>query len=46
MAAAVAVTDRLPLEIAGGLIGVNAGDLAVALVGPRLPLRLVYPDLE
>ncbi len=67
VAAAVAVTDRLPLVIAGGVIGVialrltaelfirwldvyrhleNAGYLAVALVGLRLLLRLVYPDLE
>ena len=65
--AAVAVTDRLPLVIAGGVIGVialrltaelfirwldvyrhleNAGYLAVALVGLRLLLRLVYPDVE
>jgi len=67
VAAAVAVTDRLPLVIAGGVIGVialrltaelfirwldvyrhleNAGYLAVALVGLRLLLRLVYPDVE
>ena len=67
VAAAVAVTDRLPLVIAGGVIGVialrltaelfirwldvyrhleNAGYLAVALVGLRLLLRLVMPDLE
>ena len=67
VAAAVAVTDRLPLVIAGGVIGVialrltaelfirwldvyrhleNAGYLAVALVGLRLLLRLVMPDVE
>jgi YkoY family integral membrane protein len=67
VAAAVAVTDRLPLVIAGGVIGVialrltaelfirwldiyrhleNAGYLAVALVGLRLLLRLVYPEVE
>ena len=67
VAAAVAVTDRLPLVIAGGVIGVialrltaelfirwldvyrhleNAGYLAVALVGLRLLLRLMYPDVE
>jgi YkoY family integral membrane protein len=67
VAAAVAVTDRLPLVIAGGVIGVialrltaelfirwldvyrhleNAGYLAVLLVGLRLLLRLVYPDVE
>ncbi len=67
VAAAVAVTDRLPLVIAGGVIGVialrltaelfirwlevfrhleTAGYLAVGLVGLRLLLRLVSPQLE
>lgn len=67
VAAAVAVTDRLPLVIAGGVIGVvalrltaelfirwlevfrhleAAGYLAVGLVGLRLVLRLVSPQLE
>lgn len=67
VAAAVAVTDRLALVMAGGLLGVlalrltaglfvrwlevfsrleTAGYLAVGLVGIRLLLRLLLPDLE
>lgn len=67
VAAAVAVTDRLALVMAGGLLGVLAlrltaglfvrwlelfsrletsGYLAVGLVGIRLLLRLLLPDLE
>jgi len=67
VAAAVAVTDRLALVMAGGLLGVlalrltaglfvrwlelfsrleTAGYLAVGLVGVRLMLRLLLPDLE
>ena len=67
VAAAVAVTDRLELVMAGGVIGVialrltaelfirwleifrhleTAGYLAVGLVGLRLLLRLLQPDLE
>lgn len=46
VAAAVDVTGSFALEIAGGVIRVNAGDLAVALVGSRLLLRLEYLDLE
>lgn len=67
VAAAVAVTDRLLLVMAGGLLGVlalrltaglfvrwlevfsrleTAGYLAVGLVGIRLLLRLLLPDLE
>ena len=67
VAAAVAVTDRLALVMAGGLLGVlalrltaglfvrwlelfsrleTAGYLAVGLVGIRLMLRLLLPDLE
>jgi YkoY family integral membrane protein len=66
ISAAVAVTDRLALVMAGGVIGVitlrltaelfirwleifrhleTAGYLAVGLVGLRLLLRLVLPDL-
>jgi predicted tellurium resistance membrane protein TerC len=66
VAAAVAVTDRLVLVMAGGVIGVVAlrltaelfirwleefrhletsGYLAVALVGIRLLVRLIKPDL-
>jgi hypothetical protein len=66
VAAAVAVTDRLALVMAGGVLGVlalrltaglfvrwlevfsrleTAGYLAVGLVGIRLVLRLVQPDL-
>ncbi|MEO1002987.1 MAG: hypothetical protein AAFX65_07745 [Cyanobacteria bacterium J06638_7] len=66
VAAAVAVSDRIGLVIAGGVIGVialrltaelfirwlevfrhleTAGYLAVGLVGLRLLLRLVLPDL-
>jgi predicted tellurium resistance membrane protein TerC len=66
VAAAVAVTDRLVLVMAGGVIGVVAlrltaelfirwldefrhletsGYLAVALVGIRLLVRLINPDL-
>ncbi|MFM7313958.1 MAG: TerC family protein [Cyanobium sp.] len=67
VAAAVAVTDRLILVMAGGVLGVlalrltaglfvrwlevfprleTAGYLAVGLVGIRLLLRLLQPDLE
>lgn len=67
VAAAVAVTDRLELVMAGGVIGVialrltaelfiawlevyryleTAGYLAVGLVGLRLLLRVLQPDLE
>ena len=67
VAAAVAVTDRLALVMAGGLLGVlalrltaglfvrwlevfsrleTAGYLAVGLVGIRLLLRLLLPDLD
>lgn len=67
VAAAVAVTDRLPLVMAGGVIGVlalrltaglfirwldvfvhleTAGYLAVGLVGLRLLLRLLLPNLN
>ena len=67
VAAAVAVTDRLALVMAGGVLGVLAlrltaglfvrwlelfsrletsGYLAVGLVGLRLVLRLLRPDLE
>ncbi|MEB3321913.1 MAG: hypothetical protein VKI81_03725 [Synechococcaceae cyanobacterium] len=67
VAAAVAVTDRLPLVMAGGVIGVialrltaelfirwlevfrhleTAGYLAVGLVGMRLLLRLLLPELD
>jgi predicted tellurium resistance membrane protein TerC len=66
VAAAVAVTDRLPLVMAGGVIGVialrltaelfirwlevfrhleTAGYLAVGLVGVRLLLRVLLPNL-
>jgi YkoY family integral membrane protein len=66
VAAAVAVTDRLPLVMAGGVIGVialrltaelfirwleifrhleTAGYLAVGLVGLRLLLRVLLPNL-
>ncbi|MFZ0408827.1 MAG: hypothetical protein WAM11_12065 [Cyanobium sp.] len=66
VAAAVAVTDRLALVMAGGVIGVlalrltagffirwleifrhleTAGYLAVGLVGLRLLIRLIFPDL-
>lgn len=67
VAAAVAVTDRLALVMAGGLLGVlalrltaglfvrwlelfsrleTAGYLAVGLVGIRLLVRLLFPELE
>ena len=67
VAAAVAVTDRLALVMAGGVIGVialrltaelfirwlgifchleTAGYLAVGLVGLRLLLRVVLPQVE
>jgi YkoY family integral membrane protein len=67
VAAAVAVTDRLPLVMAGGVIGVlalrltaglfirwldvfvhleTAGYLAVGLVGLRLLVRLLLPQLQ
>ena len=66
VAAAVAVTDRLPLVMAGGVIGVialrltaelfirwleifrhleTAGYVAVGLVGLRLSLRVLLPNL-
>lgn len=66
VAAAVAVTDRLALVIAGGVLGVialrltaelfirwletyprleTAGYLAVGLIGLRLLLRLLWPEL-
>lgn len=66
IAAAVAVTDRLPIVMAGGVIGVialrltaglftrwleifpkleTAGYVAVALVGLRLLMRLLLPQL-
>jgi YkoY family integral membrane protein len=67
VAAAVAVSDRLALVMAGGVIGVialrltaelfirwlgiyrhleGAGYLAVGLVGVRLLLRVIFPEIE